>query len=203
MSVAPRFVGSYSHGHRAGRRSGGPPRKGQVYRRKGDGFDHVVVSASRAVGGAYLHALDATGIFNWYTDEQVARDFDRVPRAEGRALARAALERWGGSGSGPQGADDYAEQRRIVRIAADRAGAGPLRHMEVGHWYRQVFTDLVLYFHATRVQKNGGMAGVQFDLELDRPRATPRPKRSSVPRAWTSNWHEVDASEVPDKVRLP
>ena len=75
------------------------------------------------------------------------------------------------------------------------------RYMEVGKWYKQSFSDEVLYFLAKAEQKNGGLAGIQVTVDLTRPRAAPKAKKISVPKSWVNLWTEVRESEVPENVK--
>lgn len=74
------------------------PSKGQVFRRKSDGFVFRVETASRSCPGAHLQCVDAAGIFGWYDVPALARDFDRVPpkapklTKDERAKVRSMIE---------------------------------------------------------------------------------------------------------------
>lgn len=70
--------------------------------------------------------------------------------------------------------------------------------MKIGEWYVQTFRNGdEVYFQPSAVQKNGGFAGVHYAISVDRPRARPKPKKSSVPRGFTNLWRWVPESEVP------
>lgn len=69
-------------------------RKGQVYRRKGDGFVFVVMSASRSASGAFMQCLDAAMVYGFWSDEDRARSFDKVSKAEAKNLAQASAAHW-------------------------------------------------------------------------------------------------------------
>ena len=73
--------------------------------------------------------------------------------------------------------------------------------MYTGKWYVQKFSDEVLYFHAQAVQKNGGTAGTQVTIDLTRPRAAPKAKKSSVFKGFEHLWKEVPDAEVPHNVK--
>jgi len=59
-------------------------RKGQIYRRRSDGFMFRVDSYARdtkkwrAVPGAFMRCVHATRIFGWFDADVIIRDFDRV-----------------------------------------------------------------------------------------------------------------------------
>jgi hypothetical protein len=66
--------------------------KGQIYRRSCDGFTFVVVH--RTNEGANLQCLNATRLYNWYSDVEISRRFLRLPAKEARLVAIAAIEHW-------------------------------------------------------------------------------------------------------------
>lgn len=78
--------------------------------------------------------------------------------------------------------------------------------MKIGQWYVQRFSDQELFFQARAYQKNGGMAGVLYTVDLLRPRAKAKPKKSSV---WAHEiraisqqsphalWRWIDVASVP------
>jgi len=78
--------------------------------------------------------------------------------------------------------------------------------MKIGEWYVQRFSDQELYFQPLAEQKNGGMSGVLYTVDLLRPRAKANPKKSSV---WASEirlthqgssgalWRWISSSSVP------
>lgn len=69
-------------------------RKGQVFRRKSDGFIFVVTSASRTVNGALMQCLDASMISGWWFNNDRELSFERVSKAEAVILAQASEARW-------------------------------------------------------------------------------------------------------------
>lgn len=74
--------------------------------------------------------------------------------------------------------------------------------MKIGEWYRIEFQDGdSVYFHALAEQKNGGVSGVQYRLDVRRPRAKARPKKSSVDRIsrqeGRQEWRWTPADQVP------
>jgi hypothetical protein len=73
--------------------------------------------------------------------------------------------------------------------------------MYTGKWYVQKFSDEVLYFYAQAVQKNGGTAGILVTVDLTRPRAAPKAKKSSVFKGWEHLWKEVSEAELPPNVK--
>jgi hypothetical protein len=56
--------------------------KGQIWRRKGDGFVFRVTSANRSVPGASMQCIDATRIFGWFYAEAISIGFDKVTVTE-------------------------------------------------------------------------------------------------------------------------
>lgn len=85
--------------------------------------------------------------------------------------------------------------RRVVARWLNAVSGG----LRLGKWYKQSFSDETLYFLAEADQKNGGWSGVLVTVDLLRPRAAPKAKRSSVPKTNTAIWKE--AAEVPEKVK--
>ncbi len=74
--------------------------------------------------------------------------------------------------------------------------------MKIGEWYVQHFSDQEVYFQARAEQKNGGMAGVHYTVDLMRPRAKAKPKKSSVSAHEVRHigralWRWIPASDVP------
>lgn len=72
--------------------------------------------------------------------------------------------------------------------------------MQIGTWYEQRFSDQVLYFLPLADQKNGGFAGTLVTVDLFRPRARPKAKKSSVRSGpygsaahWSVLWREARA----------
>lgn len=90
-------------------------------------------------------------------------------------------------------------------------------HMEVGEWYAHkhkfasAYTEIdeELYFTAVAEQKNGGMAGILVTVDLSRPRAKPKFKKSSVSKfeahllapAPGGFWRRINKNDLPAKVR--
>ena len=79
--------------------------------------------------------------------------------------------------------------------------------MKLGEWYEQRFSDLHLYFLPLAEQKNGGFAGIEVRVDLDRPRARPKATKGSVrsgPYGSAAHhsvlWRWVDERQVPIKV---
>jgi hypothetical protein len=52
--------------------------------------------------------------------------------------------------------------------------------MKIGEWYVQRFSDQEMFFQARDHQKNGGMAGIFYTIDMMRPRAKAKPKKGSV-----------------------
>lgn len=52
--------------------------------------------------------------------------------------------------------------------------------MEPEEWYSHKRPDEELYFEALAVQKNGGMSGILYTVDLTRPRAKAKTKKYSV-----------------------
>lgn len=89
--------------------------------------------------------------------------------------------------------------------------------MEVGEWYAHkhtfssAYVDIneELYFLAAAEQKNGGMAGMRVTVDLSRPRAKPKFKKSSVSKFEAHTlvptpggfWRRINKSDLPAKVR--
>ena len=86
----------------------------------------------------------------------------------------------------------------------DRLAVG---YMIPGKWYKNSESAASsmfprdLYVFVLAPQKNGGVAAVMWTMELDRPRATPKPKKTPIQRAWFDQWKEIPEHEVPEKVR--
>jgi hypothetical protein len=74
--------------------------------------------------------------------------------------------------------------------------------MKIGEWYVQRFSDQHLYFQALAPQKNGGMAGVAYTVDLTRPRAKAKPKKSSVSAHEVRHlgqalWRWISVADIP------
>lgn len=62
--------------------------------------------------------------------------------------------------------------------------------MKVGSWYQQTFPEKTIYFFVTKIQKNGGFAGIQVDSYNGGYK--PHMKKSSIPNtaAFRALWAE-------------
>lgn len=73
-------------------------RKGQLFRRRSDGFIFRVESVSRRSPGAHLQCVDALMIFGWYGLPEIQTNFERVEPSkpkltkEQRAKVRSMVE---------------------------------------------------------------------------------------------------------------
>jgi hypothetical protein len=92
-------------------------------------------------------------------------------------------------------------------LAVERVAARFLRtamEMNVGEFYVLKTTSSFhedLYFRVESIQKNRNYKGTMVVHQLERPRARPRAKTTSVDKVWANQWKPIAEGALPDKVK--